>query len=63
VLGLHAAALDDLDSALGHLGDAVTRSRPQRGGHLWSHVWALTDAVRTPVVQGIHARGLGETRA
>jgi hypothetical protein len=24
----------------------VTRSLPARGGHLWSHVWALTDAVR-----------------
>ena len=32
-------------SALSHLADAITRSRPQRGGHLWSHVWALTQAV------------------
>jgi DNA-binding SARP family transcriptional activator len=45
-LGLHAAASGDLDSALAHLADAIARSRPQRGGHLWSRVWALTDAVR-----------------
>ena len=44
-LGLHAAAADDETSALSHLADAITRSRPQRGGHLWSHVWALADAV------------------
>jgi DNA-binding SARP family transcriptional activator len=43
--GLHAAAVGDEDSALSHLADAITRSRPQRGGHLWSHVWALTQAV------------------
>src|ERR1700758_5432184 len=35
----------DEASALSHLADAITRSRPQRGGHLWSHVWALTQAV------------------
>src|SRR5215831_11021906 len=29
-----------------YLADAVTRSCPARGGHLWSHVWALTDAAR-----------------
>ncbi|MGV1010532.1 MAG: AfsR/SARP family transcriptional regulator [Dermatophilaceae bacterium] len=45
-LGLHAEASGDNASAMQHLTDAVTRSRPQRGGHLWSHVWALTDAVR-----------------
>jgi tetratricopeptide (TPR) repeat protein len=45
-LGLHAAAVGDETSALRHLADAIARSRPQRGGHLWSHVWALTDAVR-----------------
>jgi DNA-binding SARP family transcriptional activator len=44
-LGLHAAAAGDEASALSHLADAITRSRPQRGGHLWSHVWALTQAV------------------
>ena len=44
-LGLHAAAAGDETSALSHLADAITRSRPQRGGHLWSHVWALTTAV------------------
>jgi DNA-binding SARP family transcriptional activator len=44
-LGLHATAVGDETSALGHLADAITRSRPQRGGHLWSHVWALTEAV------------------
>lgn len=44
-LGLHAAAAGDEASALSHLADAITRSRPQRGGHLWSHVWALTDTV------------------
>jgi len=43
-LGLHAAASGDLSAALHHLADAVTRSRPSRGGHLWSHVWALADA-------------------
>jgi DNA-binding SARP family transcriptional activator len=45
-LGLHAAASGDQSAALHHLADAVTRSRPARGGHLWSHVWAMTDAVR-----------------
>jgi tetratricopeptide (TPR) repeat protein len=55
-LGLHAAAAGDEASALSHLADAVTRSRPQRGGHLWSHVWALTDTV--PL-----ARRAGDPRA
>jgi DNA-binding SARP family transcriptional activator len=45
-LGLHSAASGDLDTALDHLADAVHRSRPQRGGHLWSRAWALTDAAR-----------------
>jgi hypothetical protein len=45
-LGLHAAASGDLSAALHHLADAVTRSRPTRGGHLWSYVWAMTDAAR-----------------
>ena len=45
-LGLHSAASGDLSAALHHLADAVTRSHPGRGGHLWSHVWALTDAAR-----------------
>ena len=45
-LGLHAATAGDLSAALQYLADAVTRSRPARGGHLWSHVWALTDAAR-----------------
>ena len=44
-LGLHAVAAGDEASALSHLADAIKRSRPQRGGHLWSHVWALTQAV------------------
>ena len=55
-LGLHAEAAGDDASALAHLADAVTRSRPQRGGHLWSHVWALTDGVRI-------ARRSGDPRA
>jgi DNA-binding SARP family transcriptional activator len=55
-LGLHAAAAGHDASALAHLADAVTRSRPRRGGHLWSHVWALTDGVRI-------ARRSGDTRA
>src|SRR5215472_6123079 len=42
----HAAAAGDLSAALQYLADAVTRSRPARGGHLWSHVWALTDGER-----------------
>ena len=45
-LGRHAAASGDPGAALRYLADAVTRSRPARGGHLWSHVWALTDAAR-----------------
>ena len=45
-LGLHAVAAGDPSAALQHLADAVARSRPARGGHLWSHVWALTDAAR-----------------
>jgi len=45
-LGLHAEAAGDDAAALAHLADAVTRSRPQRGGHLWSHVWALIDGIR-----------------
>jgi len=36
----------DLSAALQQLAEAVTRSRPSRGGHLWSHVWALADAAR-----------------
>ena len=55
-LGLHAAVVGDQTSALSHLADAITRSRPQRGGHLWSHVWALTEAV--PL-----ARRTGDPRA
>jgi len=55
-LGLQAAAAGDDTSALSRLADAITRSRPQRGGHLWSHVWALTDAV--PL-----ARRAGDPRA
>ena len=43
-LGLFCAAIGDPSAALRHLADAVTRSRPTRGGHLWSHVWALTGA-------------------
>jgi hypothetical protein len=43
-LGLHAAASGDLSTTLHYLADAVTRSRPNRGGHLWSHVRAMTDA-------------------
>jgi DNA-binding SARP family transcriptional activator len=45
-LGLHAVAAGELSAALPYLADAVTRSRPARGGHLWSHVWALADAAR-----------------
>jgi len=55
-LGLHASAVGDDASALAHLVDAITRSRPQRGGHLWSHVWALTAGVRI-------ARCSGDLRA
>jgi len=45
-LGLQSAASGDPGAALHHLADAVARSRPARGGHLWSHVWAMTDAAR-----------------
>jgi hypothetical protein len=45
-LGLFCAAIGDPSAALRHLADAVTRSRPTRGGHLWSHIWALTGAAR-----------------
>jgi hypothetical protein len=38
------------------LACAITRSRPLRGGHLWAHVWALTDTV--PL-----ARRAGDPRA
>jgi tetratricopeptide repeat protein len=55
-LGLYAAAVGDQTSALAHLADAITRSHPQRGGHLWSHVWVLTDAVQL-------ARRTGDPRA
>jgi hypothetical protein len=54
-LGLHAAASGNPSAALHHLADAVARSHPTRGGHLWSHVWALTDAARL-------GRRLGDTR-
>jgi len=54
-LGLQAAASGDLSAALQHLAEAVTRSRPGRRGHLWSHVWALADAARL-------GRQLGDTR-
>jgi tetratricopeptide (TPR) repeat protein len=33
-LGLHAVAAGELSAALQYLADAVTRSRPARGGHL-----------------------------
>jgi hypothetical protein len=55
-LGLHAAAAGDDTAALTHLADAIARSHPQRGGHLWSHVWALTDTI--PL-----ARRAGDPRA
>jgi DNA-binding SARP family transcriptional activator len=42
-LALHSAARGDPASAVDHAADAIHRSRPERGGHLWSHVWALTD--------------------
>jgi hypothetical protein len=45
-LSLHAAASGDPIATLHYLAEAVARSRPSRGGHLWSHVWALTDAAR-----------------
>jgi len=45
-LGLNAAASGDRNATLRYLADAVARSRPNRGGHLWSHVWALADAAR-----------------
>ena len=45
-LGLHAAGSGDPGAARRYLADAVNRSRPARGGHLWSHVWAMTDAAR-----------------
>jgi hypothetical protein len=53
--GLHAAKAGDLNAALQYLADAVARSSPARGGHLWSHVWALTDAARV-------GRRLGDPR-
>jgi DNA-binding SARP family transcriptional activator len=42
-LALHSAARGDRSAAVDHAADAIHRSRPERGGHLWSHVWALTD--------------------
>jgi hypothetical protein len=45
-LGLNAAASGDRNATLRYLTDAVARSRPSRGGHLWSYVWALADAAR-----------------
>jgi len=54
-LGLHANAIGDHRTAVTHLADAVARSRPERGGHLWSRVWAIIDAVRV-------ARQVGDTR-
>jgi tetratricopeptide (TPR) repeat protein len=45
-LGLLAEAEGDPEGALVHLADAVARSEPPRAGHLWSHVWALSDATR-----------------
>jgi DNA-binding SARP family transcriptional activator len=55
-LALLSAALGDLTAAGHHIADAILRSRPQRGGHLWSHVWALTDG-------GTLARSVGDERA
>jgi DNA-binding SARP family transcriptional activator len=43
-LALHSAARGDLPAAVQHAADAIHRGRPERGGHLWSYVWALTDA-------------------
>jgi DNA-binding SARP family transcriptional activator len=42
-LALHSAARGDPSAAVNHAADAIHRSRPERGGHLWSHVWALAD--------------------
>ena len=62
-LGLHAIAAGDEAAALSHLADAITRSRPQRDGHLWSHVWALTlRPSRSPGAQATHGPSPGTTK-
>jgi DNA-binding SARP family transcriptional activator len=47
-----ASARGDAAAAVQHAADAVHRSRRERGGHLWSHVWALTDATELARSQG-----------
>jgi DNA-binding SARP family transcriptional activator len=39
-----ATARGDLAAALERFADTDRRSSPDRGGHLWSRVWALSDA-------------------
>jgi tetratricopeptide (TPR) repeat protein len=51
-LALHAAACGDPAAAVEYAADAIHRSRRERGGHLWSHVWALTDGAELATSQG-----------
>jgi hypothetical protein len=51
-----ASARGDTVSALTRYAETIYRSSPQRGGHLWSRVWALVDAAAT-------ARTAGDERA
>ena len=51
-----ASARGDTATALTRYADTIDRSNPQRGGHLWSRVWALADAAVT-------ARTAGDERA
>jgi len=51
-----ASAGGDTGTALTGYADTIHRSSPQRGGHLWSRVWALVDAAAA-------ARAAGDERA
>jgi DNA-binding SARP family transcriptional activator len=63
-LARRAEAVGDDEAALDYACDAIARSRPERGGHLWSRVWALSDASRIAVrvgdrrAEGWHAEAL-----
>jgi DNA-binding SARP family transcriptional activator len=53
-LALLASSRGDRAAALAQYTEVVRRSEPGRGGHLWSRVWALTDAVTTARASGDH---------
>jgi len=52
-----ASARGETTTALTRYADTIYRSSPQRGGHLWSRVWALVDAAATARIAGDERAG------